>query len=216
MENEKDNSAMRADDPEFLLSQYLDGQLEPAEMERLEGRLGNDLALRREMQRYAKLDEMLDEMRSPRELDSVDFDSQRLEIMAALERKSLLKVRPRFNVIRMTFAGVGALAAAAIIAVGTWVALRTPPPGMGNPIVRVELVQPDAPRGQVVVAIVAPEKLDPDTVVVVEEPITPKELAQFHQSENQGNIPDGTVLMFGASPEPADEPANNMADLLLE
>jgi anti-sigma factor RsiW len=216
MENEKDNSAMRADDPEFLLSQYLDGQLEPAEMERLEERLGNDLSLRRQMQRYAKLDEILADLRVPKELESVDFESQRLEIMAALERKSLLKVRPRYSVIRMTFAGVGALAAAAVIAVGTWAVLRTTPVSVGTPIVRVELSQPDAPRGLVTASVAAPAGEASDGVAVQYERVPDKELAKLRAREAQNNGPDGTVLMIGISPKPAEPPQSTLADLLLE
>jgi hypothetical protein len=220
MENEKDNSAMRADDPEFLLSQYLDGQLEPAQMERLEERLGNDISLRREMQLYGKLDEMLAELRRPKELESVNFDAQRQEIMAALERKALLKVRPKFNVIRLTFMGVGALAAAVVIAVGTWVALRTPPPSqiVSTPIIRVYPAMPDASRGQVAVTIAEPavEIPDQDQVAVQCQRLPDKEVAKWQAREVHENGPDGTVLMIGVSPKPAEPPPSSLVDLMME
>lgn len=216
MKNEEDNSAGRADDPEFLLSQYLDGQLEPDEMERLEERMGRDVSLRAQMQRYARLDEMLAELREPAELDAVDFDSQRMEIMSALERKALLRVKPRFSAIRLTFAGVGALAAAALIAVGTWSLLRTPHQPT-SPIVRVQLVQPDAPRGQVSVAVAAPqaEAVTEEQVAVECQEMSPKELVQLRLREAEDSQPNA-VLMIGISPHPAEPPSYATADWLLE
>jgi anti-sigma factor RsiW len=216
MKNEKDNL-------EFLLSQYLDGQLEPQEMERMEDRLGGDLELRREFQRYAKLDEMLAEMRLPPELAAVDFDVQRQEIMAALERKSLLAGRSRFNVIRLTFAGVGALAAVAVIAVGTWLAIRTSTSTLNSsPLVRVEVVNSISPsRGQVSVSVAGPglEDSNQAQVAVEYEQVPDNEFslaAQSDQAPETWNAPTGTVLMVGVAPKQPDQPANNLADLLLE
>lgn len=215
MENEKDNL-------EFLLSQYLDGQLDPQEMERMEDRLGGDLELRRELQRYAKLDEMLGEMRLPPELEAVDFDAQRQEIMAALERKALLAGRPRFNVVRMTFAGVGALAAAAVIAVGTWLVIRTPTSTINSsPMARVEVVKPaSSSHGQVVVSVVGPaiEDSNQAQVAVQYEQVPDNEfpLAAAEHKPQTWAAPTGTVLMVGVSPRQPDPSANNMSDLLLE
>ena len=216
MKNEKDNL-------EFLLSQYLDGQLDPQEMERMEDRLGNDLELRRELQRYAKLDEMLGELRSPPELEAADFDAQRREIMAALERKALLAGRPRFNVIRLTFAGVGALAAAAIITVGTWLVIRTPPTVIGpSPMVRAGIVKPvSSGQGPVVVSLAGPglEELSQAQVAVECVPVPDDEFslaAGSEQAPEAWDAPTGTVLMVGVSPKGPEQPANNLADLLLE
>ncbi len=213
MKDEKDNL-------EFLLSQYLDGQLDPREMERMEDRLGGDLELRRELQRYAKLDEMLGELRSPPELEAVDFDAQRREIMAALDRKALLSGRPRFNVIRMTFAGVGALAAAALIAVGAWLAFHTPTVAPSDSVVRVEMVKPvSSDQGQVVVSIAGPEPEDMSQAqVTVEYERVPDDefpLAS-DQTPEAWDAPTGTVLMVGASPAQPEPPASSLADLLME
>jgi anti-sigma factor RsiW len=216
MENEKDNL-------EFLLSQYLDGQLDLQEMERMEDRLGGDLELRRELQRYAKLDEMLGELRSPPELEAVDFDAQRQEIMAALERKALLTGRPRFNVIRLTFAGAGALAAVALIAVGTWLAIHTTTltPNSG-PVARVEVVKPiSSSHGQAVASLVGPGAEDPNQaqVAVEYEQVPDNEFSLAAGSEQlpeAWDAPTGTVLMVGVSPKQPDQPANNLSDLLLE
>ena len=213
MTNEKDNL-------EFLLSQYLDGQLDPQEMERLEDRLGSDLELRREFQRYAKLDEMLGELRSPPELAAVDFDAQRHEIMAALERKALLAERPRFNVIRMTFAGVGALAAAAVIVAGSWLIFHTPSGG-SSPVARVEIVKPvSSSHGQAVASLAGPglQDLNQAQVAVEYEQVPDNEfpLAAAERTPEAWDAPTGTVLMVGVSPRQPEQAANNMADLLLE
>jgi anti-sigma factor RsiW len=214
MKNEKDNL-------EFLLSQYLDGQLDPQDMERLEDRLGSDQELRREFQRYAKLDEIMGELRSPPELGAVDFVAQRQEIMAALERKALLAGRPRFNVIRMTFAGVGALAAAAVIVVGAWLIFRTPTGGISSPVARVEIVKPvSSVHGQAVASLVGPgpQNLNQAQVAVDYEQVPDNEfpLAAAEHTTEAWSAPTGTVLMVGVSPRQPEQPANSLADLLLE
>lgn len=127
------------------LCEYLDGQLSAHERVQLERRLEHDEALRRELARYGDLDELLAGLaRDP--VEGVDYDVQRAEIVAAVERQALLGARRL--VLRPVFLGTMAAAALVLIAVTAAIVLLRPrgplePARPGVPMasaVRVELL----------------------------------------------------------------------------
>jgi len=116
---------------------------------------------------------------------------------------------------------VGALAAVALIAVGTWMLIHTPTGGP-SPVARVEMVKPvSSSHGQVVASLVGPGPEDPNQaqVAVEYEQVPDNEFslaAGDEHAQEAWAAPTGTVLMVGVSPKQPDQPANNLADLLLE
>ena len=107
---------------EFLLSQYLDGQLGERQAADVERRLAKDGSLRRQMELYAALEKKLSALAQDAAPADVDYDWQRQEIMAALERRSLLNnLQPRRMFLRRPVPmSLMAAAAAVVIAFGGW------------------------------------------------------------------------------------------------
>ncbi len=127
---------------EFTLSQYLDGELSPKEQAELRSRLAGDEALRDELRRYTALQQQIDEANRA-ELDGIDYDAQRGEIIAAVERKILLEGQPRRRplVLRPAF-GIVAVAAAAVLlvtSVALWRLGQTPAPTDGPAVIAMIL-----------------------------------------------------------------------------
>jgi anti-sigma factor RsiW len=121
-QSEKDNL-------EFELNQYLDGELSGRRARKLERRIRVDPALQEELKKYAALEGRLSALGAG-ELPGADYDSQRAEVLHALERRALLE-RPRRRIIifRPVFAAVsGGLAIAAAIIVGLTLWLSSPAP----------------------------------------------------------------------------------------
>ncbi len=116
-------------DIEFLLTEYLDGNLDAAGKAELATRLESDAELRQELRRYTALNENLqippqfDDV-----LDEIDYDTQRAEIIAAVERKVLLEGLPRRRLLlRPTFRVLAAAATVLLVfAVGAFVFRSTP------------------------------------------------------------------------------------------
>lgn len=170
----------RDEDLERQLCGYLDGQLSRREQARLEKRLAGDEALREELKRYAALDGHLAAL-GAEEVEGIDYDLQRAEIIAAVERKVLLaRARRR----RLLFRPVlGALAAAATVlllaSVAVMVFVPKRPVQPVGPAVHVELVraaEPTAPDAEVIVRIehVGSDEVSP---VAVEDTLPAEALA---------------------------------------
>jgi anti-sigma factor RsiW len=171
MDNPPDNT-----DLEFLINQYLDGQLEGRQLADFERRLAEDPALASELARYEALEGRLSAM-SGGGLEKVDFQAQRASIMSALERKALL-TPPRRSVLLFRPAFWGAVAAAASIMLAVFVGLKVwrpgngPGPGQDNtiigtaPMVSSEIVPVSPPaRGEEVVQMATKQmgkELGPD------------------------------------------------------
>ena len=113
----------------FILTEYLDGNLDAAGKAVLAARLESDAGLREELRRYTALNENLqiapecDDV-----LDEIDYDMQRAEIIAAVERKVLLEGPPRRRLLlRPTFRVLAAAATILLVfTVGTFM-FRSPP-----------------------------------------------------------------------------------------
>lgn len=82
---------------EYLLSEYLDGQLTGRDKAKLERQLAEDTDLRAELRCYTALNEHL-QAADAQELEQIDYNAQRAEIIAAVERKVLLEGPPRRRV----------------------------------------------------------------------------------------------------------------------
>ena len=91
------NENEKHDERESRLCDYLDGRLSRAERKRVEKQLDQDEPLREELRKYAALDGLLGGL-AGREIEGVDYDQQRLEIVAAAERKALLGQQGRKRV----------------------------------------------------------------------------------------------------------------------
>jgi anti-sigma factor RsiW len=119
---------MNNQDVEFLISQYMDDQLDSAQKLELERRVAQAPAVAEAFRQYRALEGHLTNLELPSlDLDGVDFDSQRSSIMANLERKALLTQRRRRLTIPAIFlrpAFVGALAAAAMVVLAVGVGIR--------------------------------------------------------------------------------------------
>jgi len=163
-------------DPEFLLSRYLDGDLDAAEQAELELRLREDASLREELRLYTALNERL-EAADDAELGGIDYDAERAAIIGRLERKMLLEGPPRRRLtVRL---GGGVLVAAAVLLIVASVALRFfwPAP-------------PQKTSGEVSVSLVPPGRILPASPAMVSAgPVRP------HEGET---IRPGPALASGA------------------
>jgi anti-sigma factor RsiW len=166
----------RPQDLEFLLCEYLDGELPRRRRRELDKRLEADEALREELRKYTALEARLGDL-GGEEVEGIDYDLQRAEIVAAVEKRALLQApRPRPIYLRPVF---GALAAAAsillIISVGAFL-LRPAAPPAGR-LVEVQ-IKPAAPLsgrlGAVRVELKRPNydelPLAPDVAAVADAP----------------------------------------------
>jgi len=112
---------------EFKLSQLLDGDLSPDEQDRLLARLRDDEELSRTYAGYRRLDAMLEDLIVAPELSQVDYDAQRADIIATLEKRSLL-AKPRPRVIPWVYRGALAAAATVLLAIGATMVFKTAMP----------------------------------------------------------------------------------------
>lgn len=181
----------RDEDLELQLCRYLDGELSRRERLALEARLEGDEALQEDLRRYAALDDYLAEMGSG-ELDGVDYDRQRAEIIAAVERKALLTPpRRRPILLRPTF---GLLAAAASILLVLAVTGIFFPPGQPAETTSAVLVEIPAP---------APRLTGGAEISVRLSPAEAHELPLAPEPESLGTTPPGTVVVsFSAHKHP--------------
>jgi anti-sigma factor RsiW len=211
------------DNIEFLLSEYTDGQLSDEQSRQMEERLLADPALREQASLYRKLNLELFASRDE-ELAGVDYDAQRHEIMAKLERKALL-ARPRFNVIRVVFAGSLAAAAAVLIAASAWIYFRssTATSAPQQPVAELQSVpqqHPSAGTDTVEVATVTGERASEPTQVSVRSERV-RALDQQLAASGPGreiagdDARSGTVLMTIAAPAPKHAAADNPIDLMM-
>lgn len=172
------------DNIEFIISQYLDGQLSPRRQKEFSQQLEHDPALARELQKYQALDANLKKLDQAK-LDQVDYQAQRSIIMERLERKVLLEgSRRRVFVLRPAFVGTMAAAAAVLLAVGlSW---RTIFPVHS---------QPDS---QVIVKVLPPadKSIQGEPVIRMSLPrLSPQEVAVGPRAESPDKLPSGTVMV---------------------
>jgi hypothetical protein len=139
-------------DLEFLLCQYLDGQLGRRERLELEQRLKSDESLGEELRRYVALDGYLVDL-GQEEIDGVDYALQREEIVAAVERQALLPpARRRPLLLRPVFATL--VAAASILVVVSAAMFLFAPDQPPESVVSMKILPAaPAPTGAAVVSV---------------------------------------------------------------
>lgn len=187
------------DNLEFQLSQYLDGQLPPAEAARLQQRLAEDSNLRDELRLYQSLERRLDALAADGPSE-IDFRAQRQNILAALERKSLLTVRRRPLVFRPVFITSFASAIAAAVLL-LW--------GLGPLLTHATHAPAPQSAAQITVALLPQAPPAGPTQAVIE--LRPMALGELpvdvgHQELAQSDMPAGTVLMSVGQTVAADAP----------
>ncbi len=182
----------QADQLEFELCQYLDGQLGYFARRRMEKRLAEDPHLREELQKYAALDEQLASLGAS-EIDGLDYSSQREDIMASLERRNLLEHRrSRLLVLRPRFVGgLVAVAAAVAAAFGVWTMMKP-------------ASAPVSPVSEVTVAVLAPAA--PTRESVVEVTCLRMEMTDIRLAPPENllspDLPRGTVMVAAGRTPP--------------
>ncbi len=142
---------------EFLLSQYIDGQLDEPRQKDLQRRLQTDDALSEQLRRYERLDALLGQT-NPAGLAEADFHIQRSQIRSQLERDALLG-HHRHRVLRPVMYAVTSIAAAIVVAVSAWVLTRSDAPvdptGSGPGRAIVHLAGPEGQLAHAGVPLVA-------------------------------------------------------------
>lgn len=186
------NKMNQADQLEFELCQYLDGQLGYFARRRMEKRLAQDPHLREELQKYAALDEQLASLGAG-DIDGMDYSGQRQDIMASLERRNLLEHRRRVIVLRPRFVG-GLVAAAALVAAafGVWTMMKP-------------VAAPVQAASEVTVAVLAPAAATSESVVEVTCQRMEMTEIRLAPPENllSPDLPRGTVMVAaGRTPPP--------------
>lgn len=195
-------------DIEFRLSRYLDGELRGQELQDFEKELQHSARLQDELRLYRSLNRQIDELRVKR---TVDFDAQRRQIMAALERKMLLPRRTvRPLLLRPVMMSMVAAAAAVVLIVTATLVWRgaapdTPgsAPASGSVAVMAVLPaqQPPAAKGQLYVeyfpATVEAREADLSELAAQLEPASGTVLVTFGKSRPSSASSD--ILFFAPS-----------------
>lgn len=196
------------DNLEYLISQYMDGQLTVRQEQGLRRRLEQDPALAEQWRQYQALDAQVSSVRAAA-LDAVDYAAQRSSIMGRLERKVLLEgPKRRVLVLRPAFWGAMAAAAAVVLGVSVgWRWLQPAPVGSNAP----PLAARNAPLSVAQMRVVAPEALAKgEAVVKVSLPrLDDQAVGPRPRLHSPGRLPSGTVMVsiMPPMPSPDDRPA---------
>jgi anti-sigma factor RsiW len=176
---------------EFLLSQYLDGQLPPRQVKALERRLEAEPDLREQLRLYASLEGRLGEL-AQRLPAGADLAGQRSDIMASLERKVLLDGRGTDRQARRIPLWPALAAAAGLVILATVAYRYVSRLPARNPVVaEASVVQPNTPSD-------APEQLALEVRRLGWEEIP---LAAVEQTPPGPAVPSGTVMVSIGSAE---------------
>jgi anti-sigma factor RsiW len=201
----------RKKDIELELSRYADGRLSRRRARKLERRLATDPALREELRRYMALDGHLTAM-ADGGLAGVDYQAQRMRIVATLERRALLgSARRRPVVLRPVFWGSLAAAAALVAAVSVWVVTQrsarpTAEPGRGE-IVSVTVEEKTGPTKVETAIVPVAETIEPGEVETVLRRLDLDEirLSLWPPGEEAPDAPPpGTVVVSAGTAMPAE------------
>ncbi|MCL2701136.1 MAG: hypothetical protein FWE88_05525 [Phycisphaerae bacterium] len=213
------------DNMEFKLSQLLDGDLPPDEEALLLARLRDDDELAKTYAGYRRLDDMLEDLAVAPELSAVDYDAQRADIMACIEKKALLTYSPRKRVLPWVFGGALSAAAVAMLAIGAFIVFRTatvvptPPQPTAGSVASV-LVPPHMAALGSVESAIEPFADDSEGVSIVQIRISYPSDDEFMLADPNDNplahgdigrtgpsatpLPAGTVLMVLDRPDSFD------------
>ncbi len=171
------------------LTEYLDGALSPRRARRLEERLAEDDQLRETLGKYAALDGHLAVLGD--EAPEIDYDAQRRDVLAALERRELLdRPAPRPVFLRPWFVATAAAAVVLMALLAGWAVDRWLSPAWRQPVVQVALSGPRRPA-------------EAGTVEVRYPPVRWSEMRLATSEERTASArPAGTVMVsFGREDE---------------
>lgn len=171
------------------LTEYLDGALSPRRARRLEDRLAADETLRETLGKYAALEGHLAALGD--EAPDVDYDAQRRDVLAALERRELLDRPARRPVVLRPWFVASAAAAMVLMALLTgWAVDRWLSPAWSGPVVQVALSGPTRPA-------------EAGTIEVRYPPVRWSEMRLATNEERTASArPAGTVMVsFGREDE---------------
>ena len=184
---------------EFQICQLLDGQSTGRQGRRIEQLLEASPSAAEQARLYRALESGLARLDDNLPFDEFDFQQQREEVMAKLERRLLLDGHgPRSRTILLRPAWLTAAAAAAAVlvaAVGAALWLTRPQAPVSRPVAMVKVLPaqqaPLKPGGYVDVQTRQGPSWD-------EMPLAPED------PQGRGNLPSGTVVVsFGAEPATA-------------
>ena len=184
-------------DMEFLITQYVDGLLDPSRAAELERKLEADPALREQLRLYESLQGLL--MADDRKaLSGIDYDGQREEVIAAVQRRALAERLPSRPVILRPMFRVLAAAAAVLVVASVGLLVNRAGP-RAEPEVSVAMrsaaVSP-AGRGELEVSM---RRVDPGMLAM-----------SVLAPAAEGPLPSGTVVV-SAGPQTT-TPPNGTAD----
>jgi anti-sigma factor RsiW len=194
-DNETGPSRVGPEELDRQLQEYVDGTLTGRERGELEDRLERDEGLRAELEAYRALDATLaDDL--DREVPGVDYEGMREEILAAVERKVIMQGPSAARVLRWPrVAAALAAAAVVVVALSVWLTTTTDPgTDAGQEQASVAMVHPAPPEKGEEVASVSLARPEWDQVV-----LSPQAL----ETDGQGNLPSGTVLLSVGEEEAA-------------
>lgn len=176
---------------EYLLSEYLDGQLPRRQREQLQARLAEEPALAETLGKLGAVDRLLGQ--GP-PVTGEQLAAQRHSITSALERRALLdgRLRPAGRRWRRVLAPMAA-AAALVLAVGIGWLLSGNPPTAPQRQVAVEMLPAGAPSAGAAEVAVEYRHLSFDELHLNARPLRPGR-----------RLPPGTVMVsMGASDDDA-------------
>jgi len=185
---------------ELLVSQYLDGRLGQAETSRLERRLAVDGELREQLRLYSRLDGVLKEGYAHPPA-GVDYDAQRAEIAAAVERSVLLEgLARRRLVFRPVFAALAAAAVLLVAASAALLAYRPAAPASTGAKIEVAVVSvapPAVGAGQLTVSLVRPAPGDVPELAMTSDDDLPAGIVIASVGGGEGPPEASGFEMFG-------------------
>ncbi|MFP4105458.1 MAG: anti-sigma factor family protein [Phycisphaerae bacterium] len=179
------NRKFENEQQDLLLTQYMDGELPKAERSELEKALASDPALTDRLRQYREVDQALERV-DELPFDDDDFDNQRGNVMAVLERRMLLDHSPRKH-IRLTGRRIKVAAVAAVIAVLAVV---------GSLVLPWNEPQPDP--SEVLASLVEPSRTSPNAELDVSMATPSLEmirLAPPEMADRDVVVPPGTVVV---------------------
>ena len=169
-------------DIEFLISQYVDGLLDSRSACELERRLESDPDLRELSRRYIALRNVL-KADDGDALAEIDYQSQREEIMAAVQRRALVEGPPARRVAPRPVFGALAAAAAILLVASVGLLLYTAGPS-------------HAPKATVAIRSMPTAPTGPGQVEVSVRRVEPGNLAMSVLAPaSSGSLPPGTVVV---------------------
>jgi len=168
-------------DIEFLLCEYLDGQLDAEAAREVEELLASDEGLKKQLRLYRGVDDCLRARAG--QAAGIDYEGQREDILAAVERRALVAPVPRRVLAFPRMVRALAVAALVLITVSAGILIyRNEPAEVSESQIEVKLVSSTSlqPEGDVLkISLVGTGSPRPEN---------------YTDSAGAGSVPPGTVV----------------------